>query len=112
MLTLITPKVYAFIAVVTSGILYGIDWLDRNEAFVGFLERQITRAATSGLGPSIGKLIIKPMIFAIDGPAGAITAGLLWPLALLWLLLFVLMLMFSIMAPAIGKATCGFSSNC
>ena len=112
MFGLITPKVYAFVALCTSAMLYGINWLDRNEALVGFLNKQVTRASTSGLGSAIAKLIVKPMIFAVDTPAGAVVGGLLWPMALLWLLLFVLLMMFSFLAPAMGKARCGFSADC
>lgn len=112
MFGLINGRVYVVIAVITSGLLYAIEFFDKNDVTVNWLNSQMTQAAGSGLGRAASGLIAKPLIFAIDGPAGAILGGLLWPVLLLWMLLLLLLLSFSFIAPGIFKARCTASVDC
>jgi hypothetical protein len=112
MFGLINARVYAVIAVITAAILYAIDYFDKNEAAVGWLTDQMTAASGSGLGRAISGLIVKPLIFTMDGPVGAILGGLLWPLLLVWFVLLLLVLSFAFIAPGVGQARCAASAGC
>jgi hypothetical protein len=60
----------------------------------------------------VANFIVRPLIFAIDGPVGAILGGLLWPMVLAWLILLVLLLIFAIIGPGVTTTTCSISSGC
>ncbi|MDQ7027402.1 MAG: hypothetical protein Q9P44_17800 [Anaerolineae bacterium] len=112
MFGLISGKVYVFIALITSALLYAVEFFDKNEVVVNWLNEQMTRASGSGLGRAASGFIAKPLIFAIDDPVGAVLGGLLWPFLILWLLFLVLLLTFSFIAPGIFKARCAASADC
>ena len=112
MLGLIDTKVYLAVGLITAALLFAIDFFDKNEAVVGFLRDQATRAQGSGLGTAVANFIVRPLIFAVDGPVGAVLGGLLWPVLLLWLLLLVVLLAFGFLAPGIFRANCSFNASC
>jgi hypothetical protein len=104
MFSLITPRVYVFIALCTSGALYLISILDTNRAIASFVRSQTSIASRSGLGNAISSFIGEPIARAFSEPLWAIIAGVAWPLGLLWFLLFSFMLVFAFIAPAFDSA--------
>jgi len=112
MFGLIDGKVYAFLSLITTAILYAIDSFDKQEVVRTFLVQQAYYAQGSGLGHAAANLIVQPLIFAVDNPFGAILGGLLWPLLVVWLLLLLLLLGFAIIAPGVFRAKCTISTAC
>lgn len=104
MFGLIDAKVYAFISLITAALLAAINFFDQSEVARTFLESQAAQAQGSGLGSAVANFVVRPLIFAMDNPAGHIIAGLLWPVLVLWLLLLVLLLTFAFIAPGIFRA--------
>jgi hypothetical protein len=112
MFGLIDAKVYTVISLITAALLYAIEFFDKGEVAVGWLQAQEVAASGSGLGRAIAGLIARPLIFAIDGPIGAVLGGLMWPVLLLWLILLILLLAFAFIAPGIFKARCAAAAGC
>jgi hypothetical protein len=112
MLGVIDTKVYVVIGLITAALLLAVNYFDKGEVAVGWLQQQELAASGSGLGRAVAGLIARPLMFALDNPAGAILGGLLWPVLLLWLVLLVLLLAFAFIAPGIFKARCTASAGC
>jgi hypothetical protein len=108
----VDAKVYAFVALITTGLLWLINFLDKGEFVKGFLLGQATRAAGSGFGSAMTNFVVRPLVFAVDNWIGAAIAGVLWPLMIVWLLLLVLLLAFAFIAPGVFTARCSFSVTC
>ena len=112
MFGLIDAKAYAVIGLITSALLAAINFFDKNEVAVNWLQAQQAAASGSGLGEAISGLIAVPLIFAIDNPIGIFLGGLLWPVLLLWLILLMVLLAFAFIAPGIFKARCTAAAGC
>ena len=112
MFGLISAKVYVVVAIITAGLLYAIDYFDKGEAAVGWLNSQMAQASGTGIGRALSGLVAKPLIYAIDGPIGAVLGGLLWPLLIVWLLLLIVLLAFTLLSGGVGQAGCAASASC
>lgn len=104
MFSLITPRVYVFIALCTAGTLYLIGLLDSSRTIAGFIRAQTAIAARNGLGSAVSGFIGEPIALAFSDPTWAVIGGIAWPLALLWFVLFCFMLVFAFIAPSLGMA--------
>ena len=66
-------KIYVVVGIITSLLLYAIEFFDRNEVVKAWLTAQENKAAAFGLGRAVAGFIVRPVIYMIDGPIGAVS---------------------------------------
>jgi hypothetical protein len=109
MFSLISPRVYVFIAICTAATLYVIGLLDSGGTIAAFIRSQELIAARSGLGAAIASFVGEPLALAFSDPLWAIIAGIAWPAGVIWFVLFCAMMVFAFIAPSMGLAVDSFS---
>ena len=112
MFGVIDTKVYLFIAIITTPILYVIDLLDKHEIVRDFLLQQSTNAQLAGMPEAMANLIVVPLVFMVDNPIGAIVGGLIWPVLLFLIFALVVIMAYSVLFPGLLKALCTADSRC
>lgn len=112
MFGIIDTKVYLVLSFITTIMLYTIDMFDKNEVVKTFLLDQGNQAQMAGLASSAANLIVRPLIYAIDNPIGAVVGGILWPILFIWILLLVVLMTFVVIAPGFKVGLCVADSGC
>jgi hypothetical protein len=112
MFGIINTRVYMFFMLITTIMLYAIEMFDKHEVVKTWLLHQSVRAQAAGMGAAVANLIVKPMVYAVDSPIGAVVGGILWPILFVWLILLVVLMAFTVIVPGIVTALCTADSGC
>ena len=112
MFGIINTKVYMFLTLITTALLYAIDFFDKQEVVKTFLLAQGSTAQAAGFYRAGANLIVRPIVYAIDNPIGAILGGILWPVLFVWILLLVVLMTFAVIAPGFKTGLCVADSGC
>ena len=112
MFGVIDTKVYLFLTIITTAILYAVEVLDKNELVRDFLLQQSLNAQLAGLPKALANFVVIPLIFTIDNPIGAIVGGLVWPVVLFWVISLVVIMAYSVLLPGLMTALCTADAGC
>lgn len=99
MLSVITPRIYVVVALITAAIAYFLQLTPIGASLITAVNGVSSTAIQWGMSPALVSIVRDPFAFVLSEPLGALALGLLWPLGLLWLLLLVLVWIHSFIAP-------------
>jgi hypothetical protein len=112
MFGIINTKVYMLFTILTTLLLYAIDFFDKHEIVKTYLLSQGSLAQSAGFHWAGANLIVRPLVYAIDNPIGAVVGGILWPVLFVWILLLFVLMTFAVIAPGVKTGLCVADAGC